>query len=432
MLQWNAKEILSFSLLMGMGISFSANAQQSNINQETSAESAVPSSLLEAKPVRVSPALAPAQVPVNVTTTVQAAKSQAASVVNGISEEEDEEEVLNSKSQKVSTNENKNGNGIQIFNLNTNDQDQEAEQDQNAVVKSESRSDVLRRERIRQELQNESRLIEKIEEDRISIEGTRANAIEGLAFANANTATASPSIVADDIEVIEVNASNVQAAPLGAVPVAISETSSKNMFSSTEFAIAPMAGYRWTPDNTSEFKSQNLGVAGVALEGRIGNVLGLEANYLYGRDNLKQRYYGGAGHFGGHNYNANANGFFQQIRTRDTHEFNANAKLGWFVGSIRPYAMAGVGALYTGYNIDDPYTKAQAESIGWKRSSTHMSGNVGGGVDVKLSRNFSLGTRVEYQYIFGAKNVADQYSINNIYGDTRGRIKAMGSLQVTF
>src|SRR5690606_21981101 len=125
-----------------------------------------------------------------------------------------------------------------------------------------------------------------------------------------------------------------------------------------QFAIAPMAGYRWTPNNNSEFKSQNVIVSGVALEGRIGNVLGIEANYIYGRDNLKQRFYQGPSQYG--YYNA-GNGFFQNIRTRDTHEFNANAKLGWFVGMIRPYAMAGIGALYTAYNIDDAYTKAQAK-----------------------------------------------------------------------
>ena len=266
MLQRNAKEILSYSLFLGMVVSFSVNAQ-SNINQDTSAESAVPTSLLESKPVEVSASLAPSQVPVNVTRTVQASTTETASLVNGLSLDDEEEESL----AKVSSNQNKNGSGIQIFNLNSNDQDQKNKQEQEA--KSESRADVLRRERIRQELANESRLIEKIEEDRISTENTRANSIEGLAFAE----TSAVITAGNDIEVVEVNTGAAQATPLMAAPAPMmAQTGSENVFSSTEFMISPMAGYRWTPNDRSEFKSQNVAVGGVALEGRVGNFLGLE------------------------------------------------------------------------------------------------------------------------------------------------------------
>ncbi|NCN28279.1 hypothetical protein GW915_11985 [bacterium] len=420
MLQRNAKEILSYSLFLGMVVSFSVNAQ-SNINQDTSAESAVPTSLLESKPVEVSASLAPSQVPVNVTRTVQASTTETASLVNGLSLDDEEEESL----AKVSSNQNKNGSGIQIFNLNSNDQDQKNKQEQEA--KSESRADVLRRERIRQELANESRLIEKIEEDRISTENTRANSIEGLAFAE----TSAVITAGNDIEVVEVNTGAAQATPLMAAPAPMmAQTGSENVFSSTEFMISPMAGYRWTPNDRSEFKSQNVAVGGVALEGRVGNFLGLEANYIYGRDNLKQRI--AVGPYGYNNFSTTGAGFFQNIRTRDTHEFNANAKLGWFVGKIRPYAIAGIGGMFTSYNIDDPYTKASAKAIGWQRNSTNMAANYGGGVDLKVNRNLSVGTRIEYQYIFGNKNTLDPYHINNIYGDTANRLKAMGSLQLTF
>ncbi len=429
MLQWNAKkEILGFSLFMGMAISFSANAQ-SNINPETSAEGAVPSSLLEAKPVVVAPALNPDTVPLNVSKTIQASRTTSESVVSGLSLGSDEDD--SDSDATVSSNQNKNGNGIQIFNLNANDQDQKNKQDQDNQTNSNNRADVLRRERIRQELENESRLIEKIEEDRITTEGGRANSIEGMAFSNATTTTVA---AGGDIEVVEVNANTMQtaplAAPLAAAPMYAHADSSG--FSSTEFMIAPMAGYRWTPDNNSEFISQNVIITGVSLEGRVGSFLGLEANYIYGRDNLNQRY--GVGPYAYNNGCGSgcAGGFYGNIRTRDTHEFNANAKLGWFVGKIKPYALAGIGGMYTGYNIDDPYTKAYAKSIGWRRSSVNMVSNFGGGIDFKINRSLSVGSRVEYQYIFGNKNVGDPYDISNIYGDTKGRVKALGSLQLTF
>lgn len=452
-----ALEAMSFSLIMGVSLmNLSAKAQDSNINPETSNESAVPAGLVQAEPIEVSPALAPSQVPVNVSGSAAADSSvlpvsgvlnqrTAARVRAAQQSASQANEFVNNDSQDssldagVQSSNNKNGNGIQIFNLNTNDQDQDqaSKQDQLSSVSSESRADVLRRERIRQELENESRLIEKIEEDRIATESSRANNIEGLTFTN--SPDSSVTSVAGDLEVIEVAVAPVDTSVAPVAPVATVSSypavTSTSKMSTTQFSIAPLAGYRWTPNNNSEFRSENRGIGGVAVEGRIANIVGLEANYLFGRDRLQPRVYG-SNVYGGYNNFAmpyNDYGFFYQIPNRETHEFNGNVKLGWFVGKVKPYALAGIGAMYTSYaSIDDPVTRAQAEAIGWQRSSTHFVGNLGGGLDVKLADNFSIGARVEYQHIFGRGVLVGPYNIDAIYGDSKNRVKSLGSIQVTF
>jgi opacity protein-like surface antigen len=448
MKQWNAPRIqlnpqftiLSLSLIMSVGLTVEAYAQDADEDYSVmEVATAVPATLrqddpveeetvevsMQSMPVRVAPAMNPVPVPVDVMNTVSRSSSS-----RGYSDPIQAD---------IDSSKNSNASGIQIFNLNNNKHDQE--QMTNAEVSAESRADVLRRERIRKELLNETRLIEKIEEDRITQEGGRSNSIESIQFAEASAVA----MARTDLEEVQVSA--VASASAGAMTpapmVSTSSPASLGLFSSTEFKIAPMVGYRWTPDNDSYFRSENQVVAGVAVEGRLANVLGLEVSYVYGRDKLKERYYSpyaGAGYNpygygGGYAHIMDGDyGFMHQIRTRDTHEFNANVKLGWFVGQVRPYALGGIGTRYTAYNIDNSQDRAEAAAIGWKRSSVRMTSTAGGGLDYRLTQNLSLGSRVEWQYVFGKKT---DYSfggenIIELYGDTKNNVRAFGSLQLVF
>jgi hypothetical protein len=430
-----------------MGLGIQARAQEAAVVvADEEMATAVPATLTsrqappvqtQTAPVVVTPAMTAMPVPVNVTNNTAVASDTLAS-----------QSVLDSSAgysdagTEIDSSKNSNGSGIQIFNLNNNKPTQDQLNDQN----NGNRADLLRRERIRQELLNESRLIEKIEEDRITTEGGRSTSIEGMQFSGA--AASSAAVASGNLEEVQVSAiATASSAPVGSAMVSTSSTGSGSAFSSTEFKISPMAGYRWTPDNDSLFNSQNQGVAGVAVEGRLANVLGLEVSYVYGRDKLRDRNsygpygYNGAAYnqfnafqapvFSGNQYNY---GFMQNVRSRDTHEFNANVKLGWFVGQVRPYALGGIGTRYTAYNIDTEADRSAAEAIGWKRSSARMTSTAGGGLDYRVAQNLSLGTRVEWQYIFGKKRDADfgGQNIIELYGDTKNNIRAFGSLQLVF
>jgi|GEM_PF-2458146 len=444
--------LLTLSLVMGM--SFQAHAQDVVVSQDE-VTTAVPANLvntspdvqqtaIQSAPVVVSPAMSARPVPVNVTNNTAVASDTMASQ----SRLEAARGYSDSESAEIDSSKNSNASGIQIFNLNNNkptqDQDQLSDQVQNSDQNTGNRADLLRRERIRQELLNETRMIEKIEEDRIGIEGSRSTSIEGMQFSSASAAAAASA--SGGLEEVQVAAVATASASSAGPMVSTSSTGhDHSAFSSTEFKISPMGGYRWTVDNDSLFRSENQGVAGVAVEGRLANVLGLEVSYVYGRDKLRDRNYGPYGAYGQQNYAAynafNAPvytggeyGFMQNIRSRDTHEFGANIKLGWFVGQVRPYAVGGIGTRYTAYNIDNAQDKAAAEAIGWKRSSARMTSNAGAGLDYRVAKNLSLGTRVEWQYIFGKKT---DYSfggqnIIELYGDTKNSVKAMGSLQLVF
>ncbi len=436
-------KFLTLSLVMGMGLQ--ARAQEAEVVSQDEIATAVPATLLtqappvqtQTAPVVVSPAMSAVPVPVNVTNNTAVASDTLAS-----DSSVESSGGYSDAGTEIDSSKNSNGSGIQIFNLNNNKPTQDQANDQN----NGNRADLLRRERIRQELLNESRLIEKIEEDRITTEGDRSTSIEGMQFSGA--AASAAAVSSGNLEEVQVSAiATTSSVPVASAMVSTSSTGSGSAFSSTEFKISPMAGYRWTPDNDSLFSSQNQGVAGVAVEGRLANVLGLEVSYVYGRDKLRDRNsYGPYGYnnapFGQFNafqapvFSSNQYdyGFMQNVRSRDTHEFNANVKLGWFVGQVRPYALGGFGTRYTAYNIDTQADRSAAEAIGWKRSSARLTSTAGGGIDYRVAQNLSLGSRVEWQYIFGKKRDADfgGQNIIELYGDTKNNIRAFGSLQLVF
>jgi hypothetical protein len=382
---------------------------------------------LQASPVIVTPAMAPTtQIPVALAPATALPSTALYQTQQTGGQESANAALTEGTSQSSNSNA---GSGAMVIINNT--QDQKAAQDQASEQAVGTRADMIRRERIRRELLNEGRLIEKIEENRIDTENRRSDSIEGMTFGAGSGGLESTEVVAVDGNNNNVEVVTAQVA--GSSVVATEASDSSHLFG-REVKVSPIAGYRWMTDNNSAFRVENQFIAGVALESKLANWVSLEANYIFGRDKLRERggyggsYYG-AGHMGYDDYGYGGyDNMAYYVRERDSHEFSGNMKIGLLSGTVRPYGIVGIGMLLQKYRIDDQYTTAEASAAGWKRLFDDTVGNYGGGVDVKAGSNIAVGARVEYQKVYGSKNT----NLNDLYGHTEDRVRATGSVSVLF
>ncbi len=310
---------------------------------------------------------------------------------------------------------NANTGGVQVQNVTV-----QANPEMDQTASGYSTADAIKRRRGMFERDNESRLIEKIEEGRLRDEQERSKRVEGLDSSFSSTtgvygaqAYASAGVVqpADVVPVVAV----AQASPTSSVTGAYAVSDS----SETKFRVAPFIGKRWLYDGYSEFNAWNILTTGVGLQGTLANYLGLEGNFTYGRDEFT--YNGSYGPYG------NMGTYINDMRTRDTFEFGANMIIGPMNKKLRPYGLAGLGVMYNRYNIDDEFTKQQLQSIGWQRATTHAFSNFGGGLDYQLSKSFAIGGRIDYQYVYGSASEMDR-----IWGDNRNSLRGSANLTLQF
>lgn len=343
---------------------------------------------------------------------------------------------------------NANTGGVQVQNVTVT-----ATQDQ----QSENSSDLLKRARLMKEEETNREALDKIEENRFESEAQRRERVKnifkeegiqngngmGLQSVPAQELPAAPIVV----PVAPMNPDQAMVAPVA--PVTVVQTSVESNDSSRGgFRLVPMAGYRWSENNASEYESRNMGVGGVGLEGVVSKNISIEGSFLYGRDDFYHQgynngYYNGANYSNG-NYNNYNNGYYNNgyspynsynpydplsaPRSRDSFEVNGALKLGARMGSVRPYVLGGIGGMLQKYNIDDSITTEMLTQNGMSRTTTHVVGNFGGGADLVAGGNLTVGARFDYQSFLNREYT----ETNRIFGDMTNRYRVIGSVQMIF
>ena len=224
-------------------------------------------------------------------------------------------------------------------------------------------------------------LLQQLELDRLKAEQGRLKAIEGFSTSTTITAPAQPLV-----ENININGSAIAPIRSGSSTVSLEvEEHSHSGLLGMEIGITPVVGMRWFQNLSSSvftgLNTQNLYLTGVGLDGVVNPWLSVEASFLYGKDNLS-------------GYNAFG---FQQF-DRDSYEFAGGIKVGQFYTRfLRPYVALGLGYIQQSYDLPTDLFQGS-----FANSTHNFEVNTGIGVDAKLSNNFSIGVRGDYQYLFGA------------------------------
>lgn len=344
---------------------------------------------------------------------------------------------------------NANTGGLQVQNV-TVQASPEATANSTAINSEYQRAEMLRQRRVRREVENETRLLERLEEGRLADERVREGSIEGYyssvagsaasasASASGNEASASAAaaaVASNDLQTVPVaqtgaTATAVATATAGDVSVLSTEAEFLGMSS---FSLSPFIGYRWFDNNAPvAYRARNVFTAGLMMQGKFNQYLSFEGSFAYGYDKfyMNQIAYG---YFGmPNNYNFNTG------ESRDTFELNGGLRLSkTFSNVFTPYIAGSVGGLLSKYNIDNPYVQNYHRSIGLARMTTHFMGNLGGGMDYQVASNLSLGVRFDYQAVLDGDSVSfdpsvGQNAMSAIWGDRADRYRATGSLNLVF
>ena len=460
MKQWNAAKTINFSILslsLVAGLSFAQlieieaeprAAPSASAAQSMPSDAAISPNLKSAEsamitqPVAISSGMAPQTIALP---TMQPAQSMlpaqnVSSAPQATSTTTPGGMTVSAPSTGIGGNNpgNANTGGVQAQNVFVNTQ-QDA-----ALVGPNGRAELLRRERLRREYENESRLVERMEQGRLEDESDRAKVIEQFNMANPKgTGTINNGAMIDTVPVTPIMIAPSMSAGSEMAMVSTEQVQS----GSNGLRLSPFAGYRWFENNNSEFRANNEFTVGFTLEGQMNSMIGIEGNFAYGRDrfssyNAYNGYgmnagyspnYANNGYAGYNNYNSyNSYGpsssYLSSIRTRDSYEAGIGLKVGHTTRKVRPFAVVGIGGLLQRYNIDDAYTTAAATYAGWQRTTTHLLGDLACGMDVELSPNLSLGGRFDYQPILNRPITP----MHLIYGDAKNRLRLTGNLQLKF
>ena len=324
------------------------------------------------------------------------------------------------------------GSGNQIFILPNQQQTNDQKADQTVTM------GLSREERLRQEGFNEGLMLRKIEDGRLEDEKSRTKKIDDM---NLSMKSLYESEKADKaIEVVPVAPVGTSSAS-GEGAAVTTAPSASNSSSEARFAIAPFAGGRWFTQDNTQFKATTRYMAGVAIEGIVNNYISLEGSFAYGRDefSVNNSGYAANGYNGYYNTGYTYAGYYSPyavggysnpvVLTRDTYEVGGAMKIGTHIDRIRPYALAGISGLFNRYNIDDAQTVQMTNDILFQRSTNHILGTLGGGLDISLGKNFAIGGRFDYQSVISSGSSV--YG-NALYGDRSARYRALGSLEVLF
>jgi hypothetical protein len=396
-------------------------------------------------PVVVSPSMSPAVVP--------AARVDLPPMAPmGLRSGEDGQSVKNTSNS---------GGGIQnIINL---DQKAaaEAQAAQNSnmsstIAQDESALDLKRRLRMRKEIENDGRVLEKLEEGRLTDEQMRANAIQQF-NAQGNMTVENPRQNVEVVQVMPVHTESMY------VPTTTSSVSTTVSTSSSGFTLTPVGGYRWFEDSIRQrYGVRNKFIAGVNIEGRVNRFIAIEGGFMYGQDDIKSQGFGTNyltySPYGHNPYNSGFNSGFGSgygpgchgcygygntptqtpmltqtgiADRRDSYEVNAGLKLGAPVAMVRPYVAGGVGLIYQKY-MYDTQTNNLMKSKGLDRSSNNILGNIGGGMDLLVNSNVSMGARFDYQAMLNKASNSRSQELDTYYGDSQNRYRLTGNLAISF
>jgi hypothetical protein len=229
-----------------------------------------------------------------------------------------------------------------------------------------------------------SMLLQQLELDRLKAEQGRLKAIESFSTSTGSSAPAQPLV-----ENININGSTIVPARSGSSSISIeSEDSSSTTLLGMELGISPVIGKRFFQNNmpyllapgigVAGVKAHNLYLVGVGLDGVVNPWLTVEGKFVYGKDSI-------SGWLGSLGY---------RVFDRDSYEVTGGVKVGKYMSRfLKPYVALGVGYIHQTYQL--PFSS-------FNSNSSNFEVNTGIGVDAKLSNNFSIGVRGDYQHLFGS------------------------------
>lgn len=295
--------------------------------------------------------------------------------------------------------------------------------------------DSVSKTRHETESANNALLLQQMELDRLKAEQKRIDAIQkfgnDIQQSAASSAPAAPVAAAPApcgvgpclpgaqaapaqqvVEPVVAQNSASSAAPMAAVST---EDHGKSdwSFENAKWGISPIVGKEWSA-NEGYYGMQNIYTVGVGLEAAIHRWVSVDASFLYGFDQTRPDWIFGR-------------------QSRNDYTFQVGAKIGPnYLQTIRPYAYIGGGYKYQNYQLNSWYAVNNYNyNYGRPQSYTDSAFvDTGLGLDIKLDKTFSVGARMDYQYVTSLSS--GQCNLNRDFGDQSNRFRLGATALWTF
>lgn len=283
---------------------------------------------------------------------------------------------------------------------------QKIEQTQNAIQstsqettqENQSRTELLRRARMREEVKNEDILQTRLEELRLRDEQKRADQILNVNADNGATVQAvqQQQVVSQPVEEIVVK----DATTVSTESVAEFEVDEAD--DELQISLRPLGGLSGMFINGPAFDVKGRFSAGVAASFGVSDHLSLEFGYLYSE-------------YGINFSNGGFTGASRDDLVMKQNSFDMHLKT-YLLGrssKIRPFVSAGVGYSLSFINYDDRLRQIYAyqgyPSLDQDYQIGALTGGLAAGVDVQLSKNISVGAAFKFTKVFTARETFDDY-----------------------
>lgn len=277
-------------------------------------------------------------------------------------------------------------------------------------VQNFSKTELMRRERVREEVKNEDVLQERLEELRLRDEQRRTEQLLGVASAHSVTASAAPLPVKEErisAPVTEVPATRAVAAGetiAVAGPVDAVEKPEKLIVS-----ISPRAGISSMMGN-SGFDIRPNYAAGVAVGLGVSDNLTFEAGYTYGEYGVAVNSTNPTVQYLQNYFNAQG-GYLRNFETQTMRQNIVDAGLKvHFLGPearLRPFFGAGAAYSKSYLNYAQSYlTMLNQMGMGQLSRDYEVDsyqGYLSTGLDVRVSKNISIGATFKYHTVLSAR-----------------------------
>jgi hypothetical protein len=308
--------------------------------------------------------------------------------------------------------------GVQVQNVTVQAQAAAEAESKNA---NSNAADAINKARSDAELSNNALLLQQIELDRLKAEQGRIKAINEFG-SNLDKPEHQPApapcgvgpCVTPTAPIIENNNTVINDSPIiknSSIEIEEEKDSGDSFFHKpSKWGVSPLLGMRFY-DTDMLANVENNYIVGIGVSADVNKYITAEFSYLYGEDKLS----------GFSDFSCHA---CWNESTRDTHEFTLGAKIGPQMNGWKPYLGLGLGYLvqnYAYYNGD--------------RSTSNITGNIGGGVDFQVAKNFAVGARADYQTVLGnvsSDRVDGIYTFDQVYGDESDRYRLGATATVTF
>jgi len=306
-------------------------------------------------------------------------------------------------------------------------QDQDQAQNQRADLRSEpvigAKAGMVRRERVREELQNEDRLQTRLEELRLQDEAKRVDKMLGGNKGDTENTQQQPQVQYVPVEVVKVKPKYEQEDEIystkSSVAPAPSVESSSGTLSDSMFYIQPKGGIanftgnKWYDIDPRFSLGVNLGFI-------IAEHYGIELGYAYSQFDVKmQQNWGFQGAF--NNYLSGQMGPYGQYQQSYTNlvmkqnviDANFKAFLTPKSYRFRPYVGAGLGWGKSYINYDDNTIKWIRQVYGQATKDYELSqylGVLSAGFDIQLNESIAVGLGGKYYQVLSSNENSPIYN----------------------